>query len=350
MDTTVQFITYGKTGAFPKIVTDYIGGSALLKPFYKHPVNLDGIKAAIKERKQYAVNRVLLVETLKKQYASVDTAAKVTANINQLGNQNTFTVTTAHQPNIFTGPLYFIYKILHAIKLAHYLNEQITDCHFVPVYYMGSEDADIEELGHLYINSEKYQWQTNQSGAVGRMKVDKALGKLIEQISGQMLVHPFGNEIISLLKNCYTEGANIEQATFKLVNELFKEYGLVVLLPDNAALKKSFIPVIEKELNEKFSYNALQKTLKDFPTEYKMQAGGREINLFWLQDGVRERIVEGNSKFKIQNLNKEFDKAAMASEVQQHPERFSPNVILRPVFQEMILPNIAFIGGGGELA
>lgn len=350
MNTAAQFISYSQTGFFSKTVTDYVQGSSPLLPFYKHPVSIEGIKAAIAARKQFATNRQLLVTQLQKQYSKVTASDKVNSNINKLLAENTFTITTAHQPNIFTGHLYFVYKILHAVKLAEFLAAEISDSNFVPVYYMGSEDADLDELGHVIINGIKYEWQTKQTGAVGRMKVDKALVKLIDDISGQVLVEPFGAEIIDLLKLCYKEGTTIEQATFSFVHELFKDYGVVVLLPDNAALKTAFAPVIEKELRENFSHKAVAATMELFPKEYKVQAAGREINLFWLDEGSRERIVEESSKFKVQNSNIEFDKSAIKEVLQQQPERFSPNVILRPVFQEMILPNIAFIGGGGELA
>lgn len=350
MNTAAQFISYSQTSFFSKTVTDYVQGNSPLLPFYKYPVSIEGIKAAIAERKSFSTNRQLLVTQLKKQYSTVTASEKVNSNINKLLAENTFTITTAHQPNIFTGHLYFVYKILHAVKLAEFLAAEITDSNFVPVYYMGSEDADLDELGHVVINGIKYEWQTKQTGAVGRMKVDKALVKLIDDISGQVLVEPFGTEIIDLLKLCYKEGTTIEQATFSFVHELFKDYGVVVLLPDNAGLKTAFAPVIEKELIENFSHKAVTATMELFPKEYKVQAAGREINLFWLDDGSRERIVEEDATFKVQNSNIEFDKDTIKEVLQQQPERFSPNVILRPVFQEMILPNIAFIGGGGELA
>ena len=354
MDCTSTKTAYGDTGFFSKIILDYLKADKLLEPFYSYPVSVDGIKAAIKDRKKYPTDRRLLVEELQKHYPATGTAEKVKKNIDLLLSENTFTVTTAHQPNIFTGHLYFIYKILHAIKLAEFLKTKIPGSDFVPVFYMGSEDADLEELGHVYINGIKHEWKTNQAGAVGRMKVDKVLIKVLDDISGEITVHPFGNEIIEQMKTCYTEGSTIEQATFKLINGLFGEYGLVVLLPDNPALKKAFIPVVEKELTETFSHPLVESTAAKFPKEYKVQASGRELNLFYLKDDLRERIVAENSKFKIHfakgGTKLEFDKAGMAEELKGHPENFSPNVILRPVYQEMILPNIAFIGGGGEIA
>ncbi len=357
MNFSSQNITYQETGFFSKIVLDYISGNDLLRPFYQHAVSIDGIKAAIEERKKYSTNRKVLVDVLQKQYAEIILTAKQTFNLQQLSNKNCFTITTAHQPNIFTGHLYFIYKILHTVKLAEEYKKALPENNFVPVYYMGSEDADLEELGHVFINGEKHQWQTKQTGAVGRMKVDKALVKLIDNIAGEVVVYPFGASIIAVIKDCYKEGVTIEQATFKLVNELFKEYGVLIILPDNAELKRLFIPVVEKELTETFSYKQVEASVTAFPKEYKVQASGRELNLFYLTDNSRERIIVENSQFQIPNQpagrqgsKLQFSKQEIISELNNYPERFSANVILRPVFQEMILPNIAFIGGGGEIA
>ena len=127
------------------------------------------------------INRELLVEVLKEQYQTVDAFPAVHQNIDSLLSTNTFTICTAHQPNLFTGPLYFIYKILHAIKLSAYLKKELPQYNFVPVYYMGSEDADFAELNHTYVDGKKLEWKKEQRGAVGRMIVDKTLVQLIDE-------------------------------------------------------------------------------------------------------------------------------------------------------------------------
>lgn len=350
MDWTSTKIAYGETGYYSRIITDYLEEKKQLKSFYKHPVSVDGIKAAIEERKAYPTDRALLVNTLKKHYSGENLSARQQFNIKQLSNSNCFTITTAHQPNIFTGHLYFIYKILHTIKLCEKLKAEMPENDFVPVFYMGSEDADLDELGHVYINGIKHTWITNQTGAVGRMKIDKALIKMLDDIEGEIAVHPHGTEIIGLMKACYTENTTVEQATLKLINVLFADYGLIVVMPDDADYKKAFIPVVEKELKEQFSYKIVDETVAQFTKEYKVQAGGRDLNMFYLKDNIRERIEKNNDQYSIVNTEHTFSEQQMITELKTNPERFSPNVILRPVFQETILPNIAFIGGGGEIA
>src|SRR6478672_8262481 len=158
MEATCEFISYESTGYFSKMMIDYVNGDEKLKPFYKYPVSLDGMKASIEARKQFKTPRNILVQELRKQYEEYKLSEKQEQNFQFLLDENCFTVCTAHQPNIFTGPLYFIYKILHTIKLANSLNKEIADCSFVPVYYMGSEDADLDELGHINLNGEKLEW------------------------------------------------------------------------------------------------------------------------------------------------------------------------------------------------
>ncbi len=344
-------LPYRQTNAFSTIALDYIDQAAALKSFYAQPPTLQGIKKAIESRKQFTTDRVTLVQELNKQYEGIKISDKTKENIGSLLSENTFTITTAHQNNIFTGPLYFIYKIMHAIKLADYLNESLPGNHFVPVYYIGSEDADLDELNHIWLNGEKLVWDTKQTGAVGRMKVDKELTKLIGLIEGQLSVLPNGNEVIALLKDAYAEGETIQNATFHFVNALFAEYGLVILLPDNAALKKQMITVFEDDLLNQAASGIVEKTaVKLHEAGYKVQANPREINLFYLKDNARERIEEVNGEWRTVNGKEKFDKLSLLKELNGHPERFSPNVILRGLYQETILPNVVFIGGGGETA
>lgn len=345
-----EYLSYSQTGKFSKIVLDYVSGAAGLKEFYEHPVNLEGIQSAIKNRKKFKTNRRLLVDEFSKQYKDFTGCDAIKTNIQLLSEENTFTICTAHQPNIFTGHLYFIYKILHTIRLADALKKQLPEYKFVPVFFIGSEDADLEELNHIVIDGEKYEWNTDQTGAVGRMKVDDELLRLIDKISGRLSVEPFGKELVSLLKECYSKNATIEYATFLFVHYLFKEFGLLILLPDNAAYKKEMISVFEDDIFHHTSSDIVNRASERLSRNYKAQAYPREINLFYLKDNLRNRIVQVNNQFIVHDTNIVFTGEEIKKELGEHPEGFSPNVILRGLFQEIILPDVAWIGGGGELA
>ncbi|MDB5198182.1 MAG: hypothetical protein JWO92_145 [Chitinophagaceae bacterium] len=347
---SAAYISYEQTGYFSKIITDYLSQNNLLQNFYQHPTDLQGIKDAIAARKKISTNREILVKQLEQQYLTIETSGKVMSNISALKDENTFTICTAHQPNIFTGHLYFIYKIIHTIKLADALNREIPGNKFVPVFYVGSEDADLEELGEVFINGEKYKWETKQTGAVGRMLVDDELLKILKKIKGQLTVEPFGKEVIELVQECYVKGRTIQDACFCLVNKLFADHGLIVLLPDNAEFKKQMLPVFEDDIFSNTPSGIVDTTTEHLAQHYKVQAHPREINLFYLKDNIRNRIVEHKEIYKVHDTAIQFTKEELKNELEQHPERFSPNVILRALYQETILPNLMFVGGGGELA
>lgn len=360
MDSSSILMDFRQTGYFNEIVTDYVSGNNDLRPFFEHNVNDQGLVDAIRAREAAPVNRDALVKVLQEQYASLEASSgqdhvspaaldRVKANIEKLGSANTFTVCTAHQPNIFSGYLYFIYKTIHAIRLAERLQELHPYLQFVPVFYIGTEDADLEELGKIFLGGEKLVWNTSQKGAVGRMKT-KGLEQLVNRIEGELSVQPHGKELMALIRTCYLESPDVQTATFRLLHNLFAEYGLVVLIPDHPLLKREMSRVFEDDLFHHTASRVVASTNAKLGEKYKVQANPREINVFYLKDDIRNRIEKQGDGFFVVDTAISFTADEMKREIVEHPERFSPNVILRGLYQETILPNIAFIGGGGELA
>ena len=366
-------ISYRATGLFSGLVNDYLEAKGTAQSFVEYNATLDGYKKAIEQRASFPTNRKVLVEVLQNEYtqlakdindANVSNNNKalnnslnnkeafnlVNDNISLLLKENTFTVTTAHQPNIFTGPLYFIYKIIHAIQLAAELKKQFPKNNFVPVYYMGSEDADLQEVGAYNLAREAYQWNTKQKGAIGRMKVDDELIQLLQNLEGYWSIKPLGKEALEVLKQAYQKGKTISEATLALVHGYFGRYGLVVIQPDNASLKSLFVDVMEKELRTGFSQKAIGPTKEKLASTYHVQSDGRDLNLFYLKENSRARIEKQGDSYIVVDTDIRFTEEEIVRELHANPERFSPNVILRGVYQETILPGVAFIGGGGELA
>ncbi len=361
-------ITYRATGLFSNLVNDYMEAKGTAQSFVEYNATIEGYKKAIEKRASFPTNRKVLVEVLQNQYAQLekdinDSSSQnnselnnkesfklVNDNVSLLLKENTFTVTTAHQPNIFTGPLYFIYKIIHAIQLAAELKKQFPTNNFVPVYYMGSEDADLQEVGAYTLAGEAYLWNTKQKGAIGRMKVDDELIQLLQNLEGYWSVKPLGKEALEILKQAYQKGKTISEATLALVHAYFGKYGLVVVQPDDAKLKSLFIAVMEKELRTGFSQKAIGPTKEKLASTYHVQSDGRDLNLFYLKENTRNRIEKKEGAYIVVDTDIRFTEEEIVIELHANPERFSPNVILRGVYQETILPGVAFIGGGGELA
>ena len=332
-------------------MTDYLDEKEELRSFYTFSPSKAGILEAAERRADFPINHSLLVATLEKQYAGLRQHENVGRNISLLKEKNTYTICTAHQPNLLTGYLYFVYKILHAVKLAEELNKECPEKKFVPVYYMGSEDNDLDELGTFRYGGQKYVWDgAGQNGAVGRMNtkgLDVILGDLFKTMG------PPGdhyNSLKEIISAAYLQHNTIAKATLYLVNELFGRFGLLVLDPDEVELKRSFIPVIKDELLHTTSFDIVSAVNAKLEENYKIQAAPRHINLFYLEDDLRERIERQGDKWRVVNTTISWTEEELLKEVEEHPERFSPNVILRGLYQETILPNVAFIGGGAEVA
>lgn len=346
-------INYNKLNTLPPLVTKYLAKDDKLVNNVTGFWSLEAFKKQIELKRTHSINRSLLVNELLKQYKdhNITNAEKTLSNINLLNESNTFTITTGHQLNLFTGPLYFVYKIITAINLAETLKTKFPSENFVPVYWMASEDHDFEEVNHINIFGKRLEWKKEAKGRVGKLDT-KGLTEAIEELNGFINKLPFGNEFIEIVKNAYLTSDNYASATFKLVHTLFGKYGLVVIDADNSAFKRSFTEIIIDDALNNNSFKIVNATLDKLVAEgmtAKAQVNPREINLFYVAENIRERIQkEGENLFTESGQKWTVEEFKTFADL--HPEKISPNVILRPVYQELILPNLAYIGGAGELS
>ena len=345
----VTSIPFRETNYFSSFIRDYLEEHPDLKPFYKRFPHLDDFSAQIEEMQFSDTNRTVLVNTLQKQYTAIETSVETAKNIELLNKNNTFTITTGHQLNLFTGPLYFLYKIISTLNLCEELSNKYPKQNFVPIYWMATEDHDFEEINHFNFKGNKVQWSRDFGGAVGELSTE-GLDAVFKEFSEKLGPGKNAKHIISLFENAYLKHSNLADATRFLANELFGTYGLVILDANDRALKQLFIPYVKQELLEKTSFKEVSKTIEQFPSDYKIQVNPREINLFYITEGLRERIVFENDLYKVNTTSVSWSRSELLKEVGDFPERFSPNVLLRPLYQEVVLPNLCYIGGGGELA
>ena len=336
----VEKVALDKTGSFSQIFLDYIASEQKLAHTHSFEPSIRGFEKALSYRKLSAEHRDTLVNVLNQQYEGLAISEAVEENIKLLKEQSTFTVTTGHQLNIFTGPLFFIYKIVTTINICRELTDMFPEYNFVPVYWLASEDHDFDEINHTYVDGEKFTWETEQTGAVGRFTT-KELAVLADSIPGR----------IDIFKKAYAESANLADAVRNYVNELFGETGLVVVDADHQALKTEFKSIVKDELLNQSAFKKVTER-SDFLIQkgYKPQLNPREINLFYLDQGLRARIEKEGEKYIIVDTDLSFTQKEILALLDEHPERFSPNVILRPVYQEVILPNLGYVGGPAELA
>tara|TARA_A100000171_G_scaffold52224_1_gene69636 strand:+ start:24297 stop:25892 length:1596 start_codon:yes stop_codon:yes gene_type:complete len=345
-------IPYNETGYFSQLMCDYLAEKPELKDFYGRLPKLQNFKAQLKDKKVSVrlQSRISLREQLQHQYTGFTVSEETQKNITSLSEENTFTITTGHQLNLFTGPLYFLYKIFSVINLSEQLNAEYPEHHFIPVYWMATEDHDFEEINYFNFEDKKIVWNRPDGGAVGDFSTE-GLAEVAREVEKAFGQSEHGKRLQQLFTEAYTKHKNLADATRYLGNELFKEYGLVIIDGNDAELKKQFIPYAEKELSENLSHKKVTETTeKLLDLDYNEQVHPREINLFYLTEGLRERIVEAEGKFFVNETDLVFTKEELFRELQEHPERFSPNALLRPLYQEVILPNLCYVGGGGELA
>ncbi|PSR57410.1 bacillithiol biosynthesis cysteine-adding enzyme BshC [Adhaeribacter arboris] len=337
----ISQIDYSATHAFSPLVTDYLQQKNNLASFYHRFPTLENFQLQISEKQFTPEQRTLLCEELERQYALLpEVQAGVRKNLDLLKQPNTFTITTGHQLSIFTGPLYFIYKIITAIKTAQQLQQQYPDYNFVPVYWMATEDHDFAEINHFTLFGKTYTWETDQKGAVGRFKTD-SISSLIKSLP----------ESYPLFEKAYTEFGTLSAATRFLAHELFGEFGLISIDGDAPALKKALQPVVKNELLEQTTFKLVNATTEKLAAAgYKTQVTPREINLFYLDNGLRERLVLKEGRYQVLNTDLSFSQEEILHLAETQPEKFSPNVILRPLYEEILLPNLCYIGGGAEVA
>ncbi len=344
-------ITYQNSGYFIPLMVDYLNQKPELKELYNRFPSIENFELQIQEKHKNFIDaskRATLVSVLKSQYASIEISDLTKINIESLQTQNTFTITTGHQLNLFTGPLYFLYKIISTINLTKELKAKYPTYNFVPVYWMATEDHDFEEINYFNFKGKKFRWNAASGGAVGRLSTE-GLEEVYEVFSKEIGSGINANTIKELFRKSYLEHKNLADATRFLANELFGEFGLVILDADNQNLKKEFVPYIKEELLKQTSYHKVSETIASLK-EYAIQVNPREINLFYLDTNLRERIILENGIYKVNNTKITFSETEILHLAENHPEKFSPNVILRPLYQEVILPNLCYIGGGGEIA
>ena len=344
---TINKIAFSEIESIPKLIKDFLNHD--INGFEAQTFSLENFAQQIhlKQNSFTLEKREILSETIKSQLSDFKLSSKQTENLENLKHKNTFTITTGHQLNLFSGPVFFIYKILQTIKTCTHLQQNFPDFNFVPVYWMASEDHDFAEINHFKTENNYYEINEKSGGAVGKISVNDTF--FISEFEKEFKDSVFGTELILMLKEAYKNGNTLTKAIQTLVNRLFSDLGLLIVDGDSKALKNQIKDVFKDEL-ENFSLHKNSKDKVDFLTDKygKVQVNPREINLFYLSE-TRDRIDFDGKNYIVVDKNIQFTKEEILNELDSFPEKFSPNALMRPVFQETVLPNLAYIGGNAEI-
>lgn len=344
-------IPHSQSGYLNPLMLDYLSDSELTKPFYNNRVSISNLIESAQPESFQHIDRAVLEKVLLDQNKDLNLSDATKNNIILFKNENSFCIVTAHQLNIYTGPLYVIYKTVTTIIACRELQLQTPEKNFIPVFVLGTEDHDLAEINHFQLFGKTYTWNSESTGVCGRMPTTG-----LQEITDQLSVLFDGNKIVENLlevfKKAYNGKHTLAHATRIILNALFGKYGLVIIDSDDARLKTETIDIITDELVNQSSFKLVSETNENLHQHYKEQAHAREINLFYVLDDIRERIVyDSESKmYSVLNTDLKFSQQKILKIVKENPERFSPNVILRPLFQQRILPALAYVGGGGELS
>jgi bacillithiol biosynthesis cysteine-adding enzyme BshC len=322
---------------FSALFLAYIQNKTEVQPLFDLFPTLENFDKAVEKIQQNkGLDRQILADTLQKRYIEIcplGADSLVFKNIEKLRHANTYTVCTGHQLNLATGPIYSWIKILQTIKLARQLQEKYPQNHYVPVFWLASEDHDFLEVNHFFAFDKKAEYAQNQEvpHAVGSLP-SVPIAELFAQIFSEQDVQ---QDILQKMQAIYTSSKTWAEAHFRLLHDFFQAEGLVLIEPNDAVFKKAFAPFVQKELQKQVIYNAVTETQKAHFKTFELRVNPRPYTLFYL-DKAKGRV-------RIDDAKPYLDL------VLENPENFSPNVLFRPIYQQFLLPNLAYIGGAAEV-
>lgn len=345
------YFDFDKIGKFSSNDIAYANGNNGLEAFYEFAPHQNNLLEVVQARQNYPVDRPLLSRVIRRQYERFCEDPEVYKRIDNLENPNTFTIITAHQPTLLTGPLYFIYKIISAIKVAEKFNKTQSDYTLQPVFVLGGEDHDFEEMNHLQLFGKKIVWEDFQGGAVGRYDCS-SLDTVLDEVYDILGQSENAELLTSKLKKAFEQPPSYGQGMQHFVHELLGHLGILVVNMDEKEFKQKMIPIFEDDLKRHTSHQVVQSIQESIASAgFDKQAYVRPINLFYFTETDRDRIeMDEEGNYFTVNQGIQWSADEIIQEVYTHPDRFSPNVILRPIYQELIFPNLAYVGGGGEIA
>ncbi len=307
-------------------------------------------------------HRELIPEIIKAQYSGDAPSKKTVQNIELLGSNKTIVVATGQQLGIFGGPLYTIYKSITAIKLCAFLKEKYDEFNFIPLFWLEGDDHDFDEVRNFSIlNSEnqllniKYDDGLPEEinrGGIASLKFNQNLENVFTELQKELRETEFKAPLIDFLNSIYQPDKTFLESFRKLMINYFDEYGLIVFNPADISVKKLLAPLFAKEISEFMNHTGfLVERSAELEEVYHAQVKVKPINLFYLEENERVSIEPTeNGEYRLKGKRKKFTREELLANLEAGPEKFSPNVLLRPICQDFLFPTAFYVGGPGEIS
>ena len=344
-------ISFNKTGLFSPLICDFVNSDLELKPLVNSFVDLKSIKYSLEKKNEK--NRAILSSVIKEQYNNTSflnlDLSLVYSNVDKLLDKNVYTVTAGHQLNIFLNPLFLIYKIISIISTTNYLNKKYIDSHFIPCFWIATEDHDFQEISSFKLEDSIYRWNLETQDAIGNLE-SKSLLKILNQIKHILITTSYGKELFKYYNHAYRNNLNYADATRSLLTSLFGDYGLVVVDGNHVRLKELFVSDLKEDILNGFVYDTVSRTNKVLKKKYKPKINSMQSNIFYLSNSIRSKIKLKNNIYFTEGHSQTWSQSELLNEIDKFPENFSPNVFLRTLYQESIMSNILYLGGPSEIS
>jgi len=360
-------IPYSSLDGYNELFIDYVNSFNKIGDFFEYPFDSQGLYNSITEKNTSynsgKISRLELSEILKTQNKFFNSGESTFLNIEFLKDPGTFAVVTGQQVGILTGNLYTIIKALNAVRLSRSLSAKYTEFKFVPVFWLEADDHDFLEINNINVfdrNNNLSNLKYFERGAekeryltpAGRINLDEHIEVFKNALKDTLLETEYSEQLFDYINRSYREGIDLTTAFARFFNYIAGDTGLIFCNPTDREIKKILIPVFEKEL---ISYPQsgeliIEKSAELEQRDYVPQVKPRQINLFYTVNNNRHLVEFKENKYSLKHTRQKFEKDDFFDLLYSVPENFSPNVVLRPVCQDFLLPTIAYIGGPSEIS
>jgi bacillithiol biosynthesis cysteine-adding enzyme BshC len=308
------------------------------------------------------LDRSALVKALSRQNRDFQCGVRTLAHIDLLLNDTCVAVVTGQQVGVLGGPLYSLYKAITAIKLAQQLSKDHPGFEFVPVFWIEGEDHDFAEVASVkmitaanemasFAYELEPKFQGKNLGAVGRHVMGAGLDSMLSSIRAAATPTEFSEAAFGLVRSSYQPGMTMTRAFVQFMNNLLDDAGLVFIDPDDAELKRLVAPVFRKELEQDPNTSQVVIDRSDaLEQHYHAQVKPRPVNAFLFHHGGRYAIEPHPTGFSLKGVRQTFTREELFALLETSPQSFSPNVVLRPICQDTMLPTVAYVAGPAEVA